>query len=369
MSALLSHRYWSRADAPGRTALLAALAALQPGQRLRLSDVVRSRTEESAPGAPEGEAAAQRADAPPPLVDYSSTAIRAAMVDTSTREVEFSFSSEAPYERWWGVEILGHDPGECDMSWIASGRAPFLCHHDTDEQIGIITRAWRDAKAKCNRAAARFGRSADAEEEMQDAADGTRVNISVGYEIRELELVKKDGDVATYRVTDWLPLEGFVRDVVHGRTQMHGCFLVAGNEVRCEAWTAQSGHLSRQLVAPGPVEHLGLHNVVADCLVGACRGATSPGEEFPVRCVTQSTADYGLGGYGIHLVPPLVTYVGREAVDVAAGTFQGLHFRVRWSDQVPKYSDFWVSDDFVPLRLLGASGDVSYELFELDGSL
>ncbi len=123
------------------------------------------------------------------------------------------------------------------------------------------------------------------------------------------------------------------------------------------------------LVAPGPVEHLGLHNVVADCLVGACRGATSPGEEFPVRCVTQSTADYGLGGYGIHLVPPLVTYVGREAVDVAAGTFQGLHFRVRWSDQVPKYSDFWVSDDFVPLRLLGASGDVSYELFELDGSL
>lgn len=207
MSALLSHRYWSRADAPGRTALLAALAALQPGQRLRLSDVVRSRTEESAPGAPEGEAAAQRADAPPPLVDYSSTAIRAAMVDTSTREVEFSFSSEAPYERWWGVEILGHDPGECDMSWIASGRAPFLCDHDTDEQIGIITRAWRDAKAKCNRAAARFGRSADAEEEMQDAADGTRVNISVGYEIRELELVKKDGDVATYRVTDWLPLE------------------------------------------------------------------------------------------------------------------------------------------------------------------
>ena len=59
-----------------------------------------------------------------------------------------------------------------------------------------------------------------------------------------------------------------------------------------------------------------------------------------MRCVTQSTADYGLGGYGIHLVPPLVTYVGREAVDVAAGTFQGLHFRVRWSDQVPEVLRF-----------------------------
>lgn len=169
--------------------------------------------------------------------------------------------------------------------------------------------------------------------------------------------------------TDWLPLEGFVRDVVNGRTQMHGCLLVAGNVVRCEAWTATSGHLSRQLVAPGPVEHLGLHNIVADCLVGANRGPTAPGEEMPVRCVTQSAADYGLGGYGAHLVAPLVTYVGREPVSVAAGRFEGLHFRVRWSDQVPKYSDFWVRDDFVPLRLLGASGDVSYELFELEGTL
>ena len=49
-----------------------------------------------------------------------------------------------------------------------------------------------------------------------------------------------------------------------------------------------------------------------------------------------------------------------------AGEFDALHFRVRWSDQVPKYSDFWVHREFfVPLRLLGASGEVSYELAEL----
>ena len=43
MSAQLSHRYWSRADAPGRVTLLAELAKLQPGQRLRLADVLRAR--------------------------------------------------------------------------------------------------------------------------------------------------------------------------------------------------------------------------------------------------------------------------------------------------------------------------------------
>lgn len=202
MSALLSHRYWSRADAPGRPQLLEALQALQPGQRLRLADVLKARQAEAGePAAGE----ATRADAPPPLVDYSSTMLRA--VDKETRTVEFAFASEQPYERWWGVEILGHGAGECDMSWMASGRAPFLSNHDTREQIGVIQRAWLDGRKKQCRAVARFGSSDDAQQEMADAEDGIRVNVSVGYEIRELELVKKDGDVATYRVTDWLPLE------------------------------------------------------------------------------------------------------------------------------------------------------------------
>lgn len=205
MSVLTSHRYWSREDAPARRALVAALAQLQPGQRLRIADAIKGRTDVAQAEAPAEDA--QRDASAPPLVDYSSTAIRAGLVDEETREVELSFSSEEPYERWWGVEILGHKAGECDMSWIASGRAPFLKDHRTDEQIGVITRAWRDPKGLRNRAVARFGRSEDAEEQMRDAMDGIRVNVSVGYEIRELELVKRDGDTSTYRVTDWLPLE------------------------------------------------------------------------------------------------------------------------------------------------------------------
>lgn len=199
MSALLSHRYWSRADAPGRVALLAALAALQPGERLRLADVTKARAEgEAADGA--------RADEEvPALCDYTSTAIRSGALDAETREVELSFSSEEPYERWWGIEVLGHKSTECDMSWMASGRAPFLKNHQTNVQIGVLPRAW--LKDRRGKAVVRFGRSTVAEEEMRDAQDDVRVNVSVGYEIRELELVKKDGDVSTYRVTDWLPLE------------------------------------------------------------------------------------------------------------------------------------------------------------------
>jgi hypothetical protein len=38
--------------------------------------------------------------------------------------------------------------------------------------------------------------------------DGIRVNASVGYIIHDLVLEKQEEDVATYRVTDWEPLEG-----------------------------------------------------------------------------------------------------------------------------------------------------------------
>ena len=207
MSAQLSHRYWSRADAPGRQRLQIALAGLQPGQRLRLADVLRARADDTPATDAPADDAERAQDVPPLLADYSSTALRAAQIDPDTREVELSFSSEAPYERWWGVEILGHKAGEIDMSWMASGRAPFLSNHNTTKQIGVVSRAWLDSKTGRARAVVRFGRSELAEEEMRDAQDDIRVNVSVGYEIRELELVKKDGDVSTYRVTDWLPHE------------------------------------------------------------------------------------------------------------------------------------------------------------------
>lgn len=205
MTPLDSNRYWARADAPGRAELQAALQALQPGQRLRVADVTRGAPHPG--GAADNEVESRRSSATvPDLVEYTTGAIRASEVDTETREVDVSFSSEQPYERWWGIEVLGHAQGEVDMSWIASGRAPVLADHDPGVQVGVVRSALigRDRKG---RSRWRFGKSARAEQEMQDAKDGVRVNVSVGYEIRELELVKQEGDVRTYRVIDWRPLE------------------------------------------------------------------------------------------------------------------------------------------------------------------
>jgi HK97 family phage major capsid protein len=126
--------------------------------------------------------------------------------ETDPLRFELSFSSEAPYERWFGIEVLGHKQGEVRMDWIASGNAPLLLQHNHDQLIGII-----ESVTLANgrgTAVVRFGRGELAQEIQQDVEDGIRRNVSVGYRVHEMVLVKQaDGQPDEYRVTDWEPFE------------------------------------------------------------------------------------------------------------------------------------------------------------------
>lgn len=131
-------------------------------------------------------------------------------VDEEKRTVEIAFSSEEPYLRWFGHEILGHEEGEVDMDFLQSGRAPLLASHDHGDQIGVIERAWLDPDRK-GRAVVRFGKSKRAEEIFQDVLDGIRGNISVGYRVQEMKMIKTDEEQGdTYRVVRWQPLEASI---------------------------------------------------------------------------------------------------------------------------------------------------------------
>ncbi len=126
-------------------------------------------------------------------------------INEETRTVELAFSSEAPYARWWGVEILDHSKSAVDLTRLKAG-GPLLCDHDARDQIGVIESVRIDAD-RVGRAVVRFGRSARAEEIFRDVVDGIRQNVSVGYAIDDLVLEAKSGDDETYRVTRWTPYE------------------------------------------------------------------------------------------------------------------------------------------------------------------
>jgi HK97 family phage major capsid protein len=119
---------------------------------------------------------------------------------------ELSFSSEEPYERWFGVEVLGHKNGEVRMDWLESGNAPLLLQHNHDRQIGIIKSA--TISGGRGTAVVRLGKGALAQEIKQDVDDGIRRNVSVGYRVHNMVLTAQaENRPDEYRVTDWEPFE------------------------------------------------------------------------------------------------------------------------------------------------------------------
>lgn len=126
--------------------------------------------------------------------------------------IEMAISSEAPYERWFGIEILRHSSEAVDLTRLNDGRHPLLINHDTNQQAGVIKSAWLDADKKL-RGKAKFSRSAFGKEIEQDVADGIRSLVSVGYEIREIEEVEADGKSGELTTIRKLSGEEFEREM------------------------------------------------------------------------------------------------------------------------------------------------------------
>lgn len=134
---------------------------------------------------------------------FRTFAVDAGNIDIENRKVKVAFSSENPVERFFGNEILSHDPKAVDLTRLMDG-APLLLQHDPERQIGVVEVASIDAD-KIGRATVRFSKSAEAQDIFQDVVDGIRSKISVGYLIDEMEqdLKKKEN----YTATRWSPLE------------------------------------------------------------------------------------------------------------------------------------------------------------------
>lgn len=120
--------------------------------------------------------------------------------------ITFPISSEEPYRRWDGDEILVHSDEAVDLSWLNSGNAPLLDNHirhdGISRQMGVITKAWLESKRVY--VTARFSSRPEAQALRQDIADGIVRNVSVGYDIMKTE--REEGE-DEYFVTSWRPKE------------------------------------------------------------------------------------------------------------------------------------------------------------------
>jgi len=147
------------------------------------------------------------------------TQYRAATIDAKPEEgkrlsgedpgrFRFSVSSDEPYLRWFGNEILVHDKGAIRTGRLDAGLVPNNFNHDPDRQLGIVD----NYEIKDGRMVVEgpFSRSAFAQEKRQDYDDGILKAASIGYRIHKMVRTEDEDNPNApdeCRVTDWEPFD------------------------------------------------------------------------------------------------------------------------------------------------------------------
>lgn len=138
-------------------------------------------------------------------------AITTRAVDEENRTVEISFSSEEPYQRWWGTEILDHSEGCVDLTRLQE-LGCVLFNHNRDKVIGKPL----DVSIKDNRGIAKVQFDEDPESDIiyQKVKGGSLKGVSVGYGVDIWEDVAANKKSSDGRFTGpvsvakkWIPYE------------------------------------------------------------------------------------------------------------------------------------------------------------------
>jgi HK97 family phage major capsid protein/HK97 family phage prohead protease len=127
--------------------------------------------------------------------------LRADAYSKDKRTVRLSVSSEKPVDRWFGEEILDHEPNSVRLQRFNDG-ANVLFNHRMDDVIGVIEKAWIEDKRLM--AEIRIAKSTRGDEIAGLIEDGILRNVSVGYRIHE---VLQKPKTEQYRAVDWEPYE------------------------------------------------------------------------------------------------------------------------------------------------------------------
>lgn len=142
---------------------------------------------------------------------FDSCSIRAVDGEEHSREFDLSFSSEEPYDRFFGREILSHNAEDVNLERLNTIGC-VLFNHNRDFVIGQVM----SASIEDNRGIARirFDEDEESQKIMDKVTGGSLKGVSVGYSVSDWEEVKagkksEDGrfDGPCFVARDWTPFE------------------------------------------------------------------------------------------------------------------------------------------------------------------
>lgn len=136
---------------------------------------------------------------------------RSVKFDTSSfnaegRTVALVISTETPYLRMFGNEILGHGAENIRTERL-DAPAPLLVNHNTEDYpIGVLVSY--ELVEGTLRGVVRFAKTEEGEKVMQLVADGIMGQSSVGYFVEDLEVIGETEDgVPNVLIKSWTPYE------------------------------------------------------------------------------------------------------------------------------------------------------------------
>ena len=140
-----------------------------------------------------------------------SASIRAKEGEGNERKFILSFSSEEPYERHWGIEVLDHGETAVDLTRLEEIGC-ILFNHKRDIVIGKVNEVWIEKARGC--AEVEFDTDEESEKIYQKVLSGTLKGVSVGYTVSAWETVSANKTSSDGRFTGpaeiakkWMPYE------------------------------------------------------------------------------------------------------------------------------------------------------------------
>jgi hypothetical protein len=130
-------------------------------------------------------------------------------VSKEKREATFSFASDLPVPRHFGLEVLGMDPDNIDRERVDANNLPLLLNHDTGKPIGAVRDIWQSSNKSYARV--KFSHVKDAEDLLEDWNNQIRTGVSLGYRVLKMQRIKR-GDAQqnepdVFKALLWRPVE------------------------------------------------------------------------------------------------------------------------------------------------------------------
>lgn len=177
-------------------------------------------------------------------------------------------------------------------------------------------------------------------------ADGSRT-IAAHGEIDDAPAVVRDVNLRIG--ADGRPRECFVRICVGGEFRGSGWFHFTHDAAFCEAFTAIEGRVSQRMALAASLPAFGNHAMINDgFLMSLYDLAQGPGTQVFPAMLLSSPDHRGATGPMLFEISLALEFVGEERIEVAAGKFDALHFRIVDTpgllQEHPPY-DLWCTDD------------------------